>query len=165
MLLLVPPLKTHRGAGAVVLFVQMGRPVCAILSPETDCTWLDPWPGVGFYGVSAPPAVPVIDAESFNAPVEEAASTIDASAATSAVDAAIWVEHDGLGCGIEEFRRRSPIRHILSLDWRGVSDKDLAVRRASWDVIAKLQSVPWEWVMACELSLAGLLAPTARLHP
>ena len=31
-------------------------------------------------------------------------------------DGAIWVEHEGLGRGSEEFRRRSPIRRILSLD-------------------------------------------------
>ena len=35
----------------------------------------------------------------------------------------------------------------------------------TWDVTAKLQSVPWEWVLACELSLSGLLAPTACLYP
>ena len=35
----------------------------------------------------------------------------------------------------------------------------------TWDITAKLQSVPWEWVMACELSLSGLLAPTACLYP
>ena len=35
----------------------------------------------------------------------------------------------------------------------------------TWDITAKLQSVPWEWGMACELSLSGLLAPTACLYP
>ena len=34
-----------------------------------------------------------------------------------------------------------------------------------WEVIAKLESVPWPWVCLLELSLAGFLAPTACLYP
>ena len=33
-----------------------------------------------------------------------------------------------------------------------------------WEVIAKLESVPWPWVCLLELSLAGFLAPTACLY-
>ena len=34
-----------------------------------------------------------------------------------------------------------------------------------WEVVGKLQSVPWQWVCSVELSLAGFLAPTACLYP
>jgi len=34
-----------------------------------------------------------------------------------------------------------------------------------WEIMGKLQSVPWPWVMAMELSLAGFLSPTACLWP
>ena len=36
---------------------------------------------------------------------------------------------------------------------------------AHWEIVAKLQSVPVVWVMAVELSLAGMLSPTAALYP
>ena len=35
----------------------------------------------------------------------------------------------------------------------------------TWDITSKLQSMSWGRVMACELSMAGLLAPTACLYP
>ena len=34
-----------------------------------------------------------------------------------------------------------------------------------WETVGKMYSVPWIWVMSCELSLAGMLAPTAALYP
>jgi len=36
---------------------------------------------------------------------------------------------------------------------------------AEWEVIAKLESVPWPWVALLEMTLAGFLAPTACLYP
>ena len=36
---------------------------------------------------------------------------------------------------------------------------------AEWEIVGKLQSVPWQWVCSVELSLAGFLAPTACLYP
>ena len=36
---------------------------------------------------------------------------------------------------------------------------------AEWEVVAKLESVPWAWVALLELSLSGFLAPTACLYP
>ena len=36
---------------------------------------------------------------------------------------------------------------------------------AEWEVVAKLESVPWVWVAILELSLTGFLAPTAVLYP
>ena len=36
---------------------------------------------------------------------------------------------------------------------------------AEWEIVAKLQSVPWPWVAVVELSLTEFLAPTAALYP
>ena len=36
---------------------------------------------------------------------------------------------------------------------------------AEWEVIAKLESVPWPWVALLEMTFAGFLAPTACLYP
>ncbi|CAE7337865.1 unnamed protein product [Symbiodinium microadriaticum] len=58
------------------------------------------------------------------------------------------------------------VRDLESLEFPDAALKELYPDLvAEWEIVGKLQSVPWQWVCSVELSLAGFLAPTACLYP